>query len=410
MNAARASRHPHYVRRRVGVVAVLILLVAAGVYFPAALLAPIPAASAVVTKFTAPVETKLDLTFPSYGATAVEAVGFDDSLKTSGDTKPRSIASISKIVTALVVLDEKPLDGGSGPKITFTTQDHALYATYLAQNGEVAPMDVGQTLTERQVLQVALIKSANNYAGALANWAFGSNAGYVAAVKTWLADHDLDHTTLVEPTGLNPKNQSTATDLVALGKLALANKDVASIVSTKTLDVPGVGTVENSNRLLGMDDVVGIKTGTLDEAGACLLFATKENIDGHAVTVVGVMLGGKDHDSLDSDVQRLLAGVKKGFQRVDAVAVGDVYGTYATEWGVTAHAEAASKVSVLVYGDVAVTARPTLKAVTDAARGARVGTLRVKVGSKSVAVPLKLDRAVTAPDAWWRITNPSLVF
>ncbi|BDZ50568.1 hypothetical protein GCM10025867_28090 [Frondihabitans sucicola] len=408
--ARRASHRPHYVRRRIGFFSLLALLVAAGVYFPATLLAPIAPASAVVTSFKAPAETKLDLTFPSYGATAVEAVGFDDSLKTSGDSKPRSIASISKIVTALVVLDKKPLNGGNGPKITFTAADHALYATYLAQDGEVAQMDIGQTLTERQVLQVALIKSANNYAGALANWAFGSNSAYVTAVKSWLGAHHLDDTTLVEPTGLNPNNRSTATDLVSLGKLALANKDISSIVATKSISVPGVGTVDNSNKLLGIDDVVGIKTGTLDQAGACLLFATKEDIDGHEVTVVGVMLGGKDHDSLDVDVQKLLAGVKAGFQTIDAVAKGDVYGTYATKWGVTAHAQATESVSELVYGDVTVTAAPKLQSVSKKAAGAKVGTLRVAIGSKKITVPLALDHAVTEPGAWWRITNPSLVF
>lgn len=410
MSARRSPSRPRYVRRRIGLAALLVLLVGAGVYFPATLLAPIQPASAVVTSFKAPAETKLDLAFPTYGATAVEAVGFDDSLKTSGDTKPRSIASISKIVTALVVLDKRPLNGGNGPNITFTAADNALYAKYLAQDGEVAAMPIGLTLTERQVLQVALIKSANNYAGALATWAFGSNAAFVTATTSWLRAHDLDHTTLREPTGLNPGNTSTATDLVALGKLALANRDIASIVSTRSIDVPGVGEVTNSNKLLGIDDVVGIKTGTLDEAGACLLFATRESIEGHAVTVVGVMLGGKDHDSLDSDVQRLLAGVKKGFQTVDAVDEGDVYGTYATPWGATAHAEAAKGVSRLVYGDARVTARPELTKVSEAGAGERVGRLRVTIGSATTTVPLTLDRAVPAPSAWWRITNPTLVF
>ena len=397
-------------RRRIGVVAILLLLAVAATYLSATLLTPIAPSTAVVASFTAPAETKLALTFPNYGATAVEATGFTGSLQVSGDTKPRSIASISKIVTALVVLDKKPLNGGSGPKITFTAADHALYATYLAKNGEVATMNTGQSLTERQVLQVALIKSANNYAGALATWAFGSNAAYVQATKAWLAAHGLDHTTLVEPTGLNPANKATAVDLVSLGGLALANKDVATIVATRSVDIPGVGTVENSNKLLGIDDVVGIKTGTLDQAGACLLFATRQIVDGHRVTVVGAMLGGKDHPALDHDVQRLLAGVTAGFHTVEAVAKGDVYGTYATKWGATAHAKATRSVSALVYGDVRVTATPALRRVASAEAGATVGALQLDVGSEKISVPLALDHALTAPGAWWRITNPSSVF
>ncbi|MCU1527028.1 MAG: hypothetical protein JWP75_791 [Frondihabitans sp.] len=410
MSRRRAATPPHYVTRRIGLFSLLALVLAIGIYLPATLLAPLAPASAVVTSFKAPGETNLRLSFPNYGATAVEAVGFDDSLKTSGDTQPRSIASISKIVTALVVLSKHPLNGGSGPEITFTAADTGLYKTYLAQDGEVAPMTIGASLTEKQVLQVALIKSANNYAGTLANWAFGSTSAYVAATKAWLSAHRLDHTTLVEPTGLDASNKSTATDLVTLGKLALANPDVAAIVRTKSINIPGVGTVTNSNALLGIDDVVGIKTGTLDQAGACLLFATEEKIDGHEVTVVGAMLGGKDHDSLDVDVQKLLAGVKAGFQTVNAVAKGDVYGTYATKWGVTAHAEAARSVSQLVYGATTVSATISLSKVKEADAGERVGTLSVMIGTTKVAVPLDLDHAITGPDAWWRITNPSLSF
>lgn len=405
-----SARRPHYVRRRILTILALAVVVAVGVYVPATLLAPIAPASATVTKFTAPAEKSLTLSFPSYGATAVEAVGFTDSLKTSGDAKPRSIASISKIVTALVVLDKKPLDGSQGPKITFTASDHALYARYLAQNGEVADMPTGLTLTERQTLQVALIKSANNYASALAYWAYGSNDAFVDAASAWLKKNGLEHTRLVEPTGLSAANQSTATDLVKIGKLALANPDVAKIVSTKSVEIPTVGTVENSNKLLGIDSVVGIKTGTLDEAGACLLFASRETIEGKEVTVIGVMLGGVDHDSLDADIQKLLASVKSGFQTVTAVTEGTAFGTYTTEWGANAHAVASKTVSKLVYGKAPVRAVPSLDPVTEASTGDRAGTLKVTIGETTTTVPLELDHPIPAPDAWWRLTNPSLVF
>jgi D-alanyl-D-alanine carboxypeptidase (penicillin-binding protein 5/6) len=398
------------VARRTGLAAVLVVVLAVGAYIPATLLAPVHATTAVVTPFRAPSESKLSLTFPNYGATAVEALGFDDSLATSGDTKPRSIASISKVITALVVLDKHPLDGGSGPKITFTAADHDLYDTYLAQDGEVAPMAAGSSLTEKQTLQVALIKSANNYAGALATWAFGSTAAYVVAVKSWLAQHGLHQTSLVEPTGLNSKNQSTATDLLKVGTLALANKDIASIVSTPQITIPGVGTIQNSNKLLGVDSVVGIKTGTLPQAGACLLFATKQTIDGHEVTVVGVMLGGKDHPSLNADVQRLLAGVRAGFQTIHAVTKGDVYGTYATPWGATAHAIASRSVDQLVYGDASVAAHASLRPLGETAANSRVGSLTVEIGTESTSVPLTLDTALKGPGGWWRITNPTSTF
>ncbi len=91
----------------------------------------------------------------------------------------------------------------------------ALYAEYLAQNGEVAPMPDGLRLSEHQTMQVMLMKSANNYAGALALWAFGSMDGYERAASAWLDEHGLDDTTIHEPTASTPRTRSTATDLCA---------------------------------------------------------------------------------------------------------------------------------------------------------------------------------------------------
>ena len=397
------------IRRRVGWVALLALLVAIGVYIAATLVVPVSPTKAVLSPYTAPGQSSLALRFPNYGATAVEAEGYTGSLTTSGDSQPRSIASISKIVTALVVLSQKPLNGGNGPTITVTAEESALYATYLAQDGEVAPEPVGLQLTERQVLQVMLIKSANNYAGTLALWAFGSIAAYQAATKTWLAAHDLDHTTIVEPTGLDAANQSTATDLVSLGRMAIADTDVAGIVSTASITIPGVGEVDNSNKLLSIDGVEGIKTGTLDQAGACLLFASKQVIDGTEVTIVGAMLGGTDHTSLDVDVQKLLSSVTAGFHTVQAVTKGTVYGTYATPWGATAHSVATADVKKLVFGRAKVTATIESHRLEDAHKGTRAGTLMVTVGDSKYIVPLELDHALPGPDGWWRVSNPSKV-
>jgi len=304
----------------IGVVGVLVLAVA---YLVAAAVVPFAPARATTTTYAAPTSTLPELRFPRYGATAVQATGFPESLRTSGDTEPRSIASITKVVTALVVLDEKPLERGApGPRIRFDARMQALYAEYLAQDGEVAPMPDGLRLSEHQTMQVMLMKSANNYAGALALWAFGSMSAYERAASAWLDEHGLDHTTIHEPTGLDPGNRSTATDLVRLGQLALADPVVAEIVATKRVDVPGVGTIENSNKLLGLDGVEGIKTGTLDEAGACLLFAATYERGGRDVTVVGVVLGGVDHDALDVDVRRLLESVADNFQVVTLTHAG----------------------------------------------------------------------------------------
>lgn len=403
------SRRPGTRRRRIGVAAVLAVVLAAGAYVPLALLSPVAPAAASAEQYTAPTTAAPELTFPDYGATAVQALGFDDSLTTSGDDQPRAIASISKVISALVVLDSHPLDDGDGPTITFDADDAALYDAYLARDGKVAPMPAGLRLTERQALEVSLIESANNYADALATWAFGSTDAYVAAADEWLDENGLTSTTVVEPTGMSPENTSTATDLLSLGRLALAHPVVAEIVRTETTTIPGVGEIENSNELLGLDGVSGIKTGTLDEAGACLLFSADYTIAGQDVTVVGVMLGGADHDSLDVDVQALLASVTAGFQTVDLTRAGDSFGRYALPWGATAEAVASDDARVLVWGAETIDATVSLDDVGPDDAGRTVGSVAFTIDDQTVDVPLELDRPIAEPGAWWRLTHPGEV-
>ncbi|WIE63439.1 D-alanyl-D-alanine carboxypeptidase [Curtobacterium sp. MCLR17_036] len=405
---SRVVRRPRSAVRRPVTITVLAVLVLAIGYLVAAAVVPFAPASATTTTYSAPTSSVPDLRFPGYGATAVQATGFPESLRTSGDEQPRSIASITKVVTALVVLDEKPLERGqSGPAIRFTEQMQGLYAKYLAQNGEVAPMPAGLRLTEHQTFQVMLMKSANNYAGALALWAFGSMDAYERAADRWLDEHGLDDTTIHEPTGLDPANTSTATDLVELGRLALADPVVREIVGTKDVTIPTVGPIENSNKLLGLDGIEGIKTGTLDEAGACLLFAATYERGGRDVTVIGVMLGGVDHDSLDADVQRLLRSVADNFQVVTLTHAGQTFGTFSTPWQDEADAVTAKASEVLVWGRTKVRAKAHLDEVTLGTKGERVGTVRFTVTDHDpVTVPLVLERTIDDPGVWWRWTNP----
>lgn len=390
------------------IVAVIVITVA--VYVPLTLLAPFTSATATPAVIATPTAAPAALTWPGYGGGAITAIGYPTSMTTGGSTAPIPIASISKIITSLVVLDKKPLTGDdAGPTITFDSSDVALVGKYIKMNGETKPMVVGQKISERDLLSVALIASANNYADALAVWAYGSDAAFVSATKTWLAAHNLAGTTLVEPTGLNPANTSTASDLVAIGQLALANPVIASIVSTKTFTLAPVGTITNSNKLLGSLGVDGIKTGTLDNVGSDLLFSADYTIHGTKITVVGAILGAPDHPTLNASVRLLLANVKAGFHNLKLVTAGQKFASYRSEWATTANAVASKSASVLVWSNPAVTATTTAKAVTFAPSGTRVGKVTFVVGPKVIAVPLVLDRALVDPGGWWKITNPSTI-
>ena len=350
------------------------------------------------------------IAWPGYGGSAIGAEGFDGVLASSGSDQPMPIASISKVITALVVLDAHPIPAGEeGPTVTLTARDAALYSEYIRINAKVVPSPAGLTLTERQLLEVTLVSSANNYADTLATWAFGSTDAYVSATSEWLTEHGLSSTTIVEPTGMSPSNRSTTADLVPLGKLALADPLVSEIVGMRSVDLPTLGTLENSNELLGIDGVDGIKTGTLDEAGACLLFSADYSIGDEQITVIGVVLGGVDHDTLDVAVRALLASVEDGFREVTVAREGQAFASYSTPWDAEASAVAAEGASLLVWDDTPVTSRLQIDDIPPVEFGRRledVGTVTFTSGPRSVAVRLALDEAITPPDAWWMLSHP----
>src|SRR4051812_5821396 len=278
-------------RRRITVFSGLAVVLAGAVYVPTAATADVPDAVAAVHAPAVAAPAAVVADFPDFGRGAIGAEGFDGVLATGGDQSAVPMASITKVVTALVVLDAKPLAAGeAGPDIPFTQADVDAYHQVIAQNGSVQPVTAGMVLTEREALETMLLPSANNYAISLARWAYGSVDGYLAAARTWLGAHGLTDTSVVDPNGLSTGDTSTPADLVELGQLAIAQPALAEIVSMRSATVPGVGKFGNTNKLLGRDGIDGIKTGTTDAAGACLLFSTDVKVGTSSVTLVGAVL------------------------------------------------------------------------------------------------------------------------
>jgi D-alanyl-D-alanine carboxypeptidase (penicillin-binding protein 5/6) len=402
------SRRQVLRRRRAAVSGALAVVLGAVFYLPMTLLAPVGPVPAAVAPLEVVPQPAAALEWPALGASAVGALGYDGVLGTAGVDTPVPIASITKVVTALVVLEAKPLaPADTGPEIAFTAKDVAIRAAYQAVNGKTEPVSAGLVLSQRQVMDIMLVESANNYAESLVTWAFGSVDEFLPVANAWLAEKGLASTSLSDATGMSPRNVSTATDLVALGKLALADPVVNAIVGTPVEQVPGVGELTNSNALLGIDGIRGIKTGTLDEAGACLLFAADYPVGDETVTIVGAVLGGADHKALNLTVRTLLAGVLAGFHEVTLTTAGESYGEYSTAWGDSSRLVATEDVSVVVWSDTPVEATVTADEVGIAKRGTDVGEVEFTVRGEVITVPLELDRTIEDPGAWWRLTNPA---
>lgn len=383
-------------------------MLVAVVYLSTTLLAPIPATAAVASHETSIVQPEAQLDWPAFGSAADCAVGYSGVLAAHGPETSVPIASITKTITALVVLDARPIPAGQeGAPIDFSDADVVILGQVQANDGSWAPVVAGSSLTERQTLEAMLLPSANNYAISLATWAFGSVDAYLPVANAWLAAHRLTHTHVADASGLNPRSVSSTSDLIQIGKLVLADPTLSAIVGMQQANLPAVGLLKNTNSLLGRYGIDGIKTGSTDEAGECLLFSADLTVGSQRVTVVGAVLGAPDHKSLYAAVGAFLISVKSGFHDARLSAPGQTFASYTTAWGTSAKLVTAQARSVLVWSDTPVMVATEARATQLAASGATVGSVNFTIGRKTITEPLRVKAALTGPDAMWRILHPA---
>jgi D-alanyl-D-alanine carboxypeptidase (penicillin-binding protein 5/6) len=404
------ARHARivYVRRRiaVGVVAVLgIAGIGLGGYSAVALGLPLPETQPTISAPALPAGVEAAPAPAPFGSSGIGVIGWADPLVAAGDPSPRPIASITKVITALVVLSAMPITEGDGPTRTLTAQDAAYYDDAVANAESRVPAPEGSVITERDAIEAMIVSSSANHARMLADWAFGSQEAFLVAAQAWLTAQGLIETTIVEPTGADPGNTSTVPELIRIAGLAVADPVLAGIVAQPTADIPDVGPIASTNALLGIDGIDGIKTGTLDEAGACLLFSADVVVGSRTVTLVGVVLGGPDHDAVDASVRTLLASAVAGLSELD-VPAGTAFGAYETPWGGAASAVSSAPASFLVWGPDPVTAAVDLDPLTTAPDDTEVGDVSLSTTRDSFIVPLMLDAAIDDPGSGWRWTHP----
>jgi D-alanyl-D-alanine carboxypeptidase (penicillin-binding protein 5/6) len=404
-------------RSVIGGIIVLVVAAAAGSYAGIVLNSPVAAAESAsdVPEVASPAPAALAMS--PEGSSAVSVSGADEYLgpdasgiwATSGGNDPRPIASITKLIAALVILDAKPLAGvdDPGPTLTFGKADHALYDQYYVLGATIAAMPTNSTMSERNALEVMLIASATNYADAVAGWAFGSKGAFVTATRNWLSASGLTSTTIVEPTGIDARNTSTPTDLMALARIAAANPIVAQIVARPYVQLPTGEQLPNTNDMLGTGGVDGLKTGTLEGSGSNLLFTAKLPVGlPEPLDVTGVVLGGYSHESVNLDVTTLLRSIANGFHDVQVGVEGQELGTYRTPWGESARMVLRSDASIYTWSDTPITSTIETTTLTTGVDGEEVGSVTWTAGPNSVTVPIVLDGTIEPPDAWWKLTHP----
>jgi D-alanyl-D-alanine carboxypeptidase (penicillin-binding protein 5/6) len=162
--------------------------------------------------------------------------------------------------------------------------------------------------------------------------------------------------------------------------------------------------------LLGVDGVDGIKTGTLDDDWACLLFSTDVTIGGETKTLVGAVIGGPDHPTIDAAIRGLIADAIDGYSEVTLASAGEEFAEYDTPWGDDTSAVSTDTVTRVVWGEDEITMTVDVDPLRLTDAGENAGVIHVQVGADSLEIPLTFSVEVDDPGAWWRLTNPLSLF
>ena len=330
---------------------------------------------------------------------------------TQGPETPVPIASLTKMMTALVVLHDHPLGpSAAGPQVTMTAADQQDAAADSAANDTSIPVTAGESVTERQLLDGLLVHSANDFAVALANWDAGSLTSFVAKMNATAAALQMSQTHYVDPNGIGPGDTSSPRDQLKLASLAMAIPAFAAVVAQPAIVAPGAGLLSNYISMVGTRGVVGVKSGFTQAAGACVVLAADRQVDGQQVLVMAAVTGQQGFNALNVTAARALALIDAATGALHVrtlVPAGTVEGSLTASW--TSRRPAlvtASDLTTPVWPGTHWTSTFTARRLTGNIRaGEAVGTLTLTDGSQSLSVPVVSTGDLRQPSRGWRLAH-----
>jgi serine-type D-Ala-D-Ala carboxypeptidase (penicillin-binding protein 5/6) len=232
-------------------------------------------------------------------------------LAVSPHEQPVPIASVAKVMTAYLVLKHYPLHPGeSGPRFAVGQADVADSEVRRSEGQSVVDVRAGEQLTERDALMAILLPSANNVAVLVARQVAGSVPAFVAEMNRTAHALGMSQTTYTDPSGYDDGTVSTALDQLRLARVVARDQTLAAMMATQSYSLPVAGEVTNTNALLGHDGFIGMKTGSDDAAGGCLMFRVVWPAEGGHRSLIGVVLGQRGDDLI-------AAGLEAAQQLVD---------------------------------------------------------------------------------------------
>ena len=299
------------------------------------------------------------------------------------------IASLTKMMTVLLTLERSRLN------------DVVTISPDVAEVGESSiGLRAGEKISVRDLVEAALIQSANDAAWALADHVgHGSETRFVALMNRRAKQLGLKDTHFVRPDGLDaPGHVSSARDVTTMARLLMQKPVLRKIVAMRNATIEGDRRLHTWNDLLGAyPGVVGVKTGHTAAAGWSQVAAVR----GPGVTVYATILGGPNRKVRNEDLAELMTWGLGRFRVVQTVTAGRVYARARTSYD----KGELDLVAPRTVGRAVVTGRPLVERIVapmgvdlPVRKGQELGEVRVYERGKLVArSPLVAARSIDKP-------------
>ncbi|MFJ7154068.1 serine hydrolase [Streptomyces sp. NPDC101118] len=408
--------------RRVKVWTPVVLLLA-GVFAGVQALRPVPAATLTTdgAASSATVDGRLDLPWPAAGQGAVRVQGAGD-VGTFGMQKPVPTASVAKVMTAYVILRDHPLKKNEdGPRIEVDAQ--AVQDGTAEHESRIEGLTAGSTFSQQDMLKMLMIPSGNNVARLLARWDGGGDQGaFVAKMNAAAKELGMTSTRYTDPSGLDPKTVSTATDQLKLAEAVMKFDAFRAIVALPNARIEGLPEPINNNNdnlLLSGLSIKGIKTGSSSAAGGALMWAAYKTVGDKTPLIIGTLMDqhvdGPDPDAIRSlglvkdNSKKIIEAVRNALTAATAVKKGQVVGYVDDHLGTRTPLVATQDVTaVAVPGQklsLALTGSGDGKLPAEAPAGTVVATLTVGTGPGAPTVPVAVQHDLEAPSFGAKLTR-----
>jgi serine-type D-Ala-D-Ala carboxypeptidase (penicillin-binding protein 5/6) len=314
-------------------------------------------------------------------------------LGASNPDEERPIASITKLMTVLVVLDHHKLTD----VVTVDARSEV--------GQESIGLQPGEQLTVADLIRGALIQSANDAAVALALATSPDVYGFANLMNAKAARLGLRHTHFVNPDGLDaPGAYSTAADVTTLARDAMRVPFIRDTVDETTAAIPGGRTLHTWNDLLGVvPGVIGVKTGHTDDAGWSQVVADEAG----TITIYATILGSPSRGQRNADLESLLSWGIGLYSLVVAINPDHTYAQVALPYGrkpLALVAKSELRASVLPGSSLTERVVAPLSTPLPVRRGEVLGHVQIWAHGRLLGRrPLIASRTVAAPGVGGRV-------